>query len=71
MTRPRRLALALGYVVAFAVVLLALIAAFGYLGAWELAVAAVLAVPTTGLGDRLVRRAVQAPVEPAAPGLRA
>lgn len=66
MSRPRRAALVAGYAVSFVAVLLALIAAFGYLGAWEVVLAAALAVPTTAAGDRALRRAVRS-VEPATP----
>jgi hypothetical protein len=54
MTRSARPALLAGYAVAFAVALLALVAAFGYLGPIELVAAGVLAIPVTALGARLL-----------------
>ncbi|MDO9409252.1 hypothetical protein [Patulibacter sp.] len=54
MTRTSRPALAAGYLVAYAAVQLGLIAVFGYVGPLEIVVAAVLAVPVTIGGARLL-----------------
>jgi len=67
MNRLRRQALAAGYVVALLVTLLSLVTAFGYVGAWEVVAAAVLAVPVTAVGARMVRAGLAAGVDPVDP----
>jgi hypothetical protein len=60
MPRTSRPALAAGYLVAFAIVQLGLIVVFGYVGPLEVVAAALLAVPVTVLGARLLRSGIEA-----------
>ena len=60
MPRTSRPALAAGYLVAFAAVQLGLIVVFGYVGPLEVVAAALLAVPVTVLGGRVLRAGIDA-----------